>query len=82
MSDRHQRRARLFRNGRNQAVRIPREFELPGSEVVIHKEDNRLIIEPVAARSRLLQVLSELKPADEPFPDIDEGLLPAGDVKL
>ncbi|MEX2281730.1 MAG: AbrB/MazE/SpoVT family DNA-binding domain-containing protein, partial [Gemmatimonadota bacterium] len=26
------RRVRLFRNGRNQAIRIPREFELPGDE--------------------------------------------------
>ncbi|PJB30730.1 MAG: VapB, partial [Deltaproteobacteria bacterium CG_4_9_14_3_um_filter_65_9] len=27
--DRH---VRLFKNGRNQALRIPREFELPGNE--------------------------------------------------
>lgn len=30
--------ARLFRNGRNQAVRIPRKFELPGQEVAIRKD--------------------------------------------
>ena len=29
------RRVRLFRNGRNQAARIPREFELPGEDAVI-----------------------------------------------
>ena len=38
---------RLFRNGRNQAIRIPREFELPGEEAMIHKEGDRLIIEPL-----------------------------------
>ena len=38
----------LFRNGRNQAVRIPREFELPGSEAVMRKEGPRLVIEPTA----------------------------------
>jgi len=29
------RHVRLFKNGRNQAVRIPRDMELPGDEVVI-----------------------------------------------
>jgi antitoxin VapB len=42
-----ERRVSLFRNGRNQAVRIPRSFELPGREVVMRKEGDRLIIEPV-----------------------------------
>ncbi len=41
------RHVRLFRNGRNQAVRIPVEFELPGDEAVIHRDGDRLVIEPV-----------------------------------
>ena len=32
-----ERHVRLFRNGRSQAVRIPREFELPGNEATIRK---------------------------------------------
>jgi antitoxin VapB len=32
------RHVRLFRNGRNQALRIPVEFELPGDEAIIHRE--------------------------------------------
>lgn len=39
--------ARLFRNGRNgrnQALRILREFELQGDEVPIHKDGDRLIL--------------------------------------
>jgi len=41
------RRVRLFKNGRNQAVRIPREFELPGEEALMHKDANgRLVLEP------------------------------------
>ena len=36
---------KLFRNGRNQAVRIPREFELPGEDAVIRREGDKLIIE-------------------------------------
>jgi antitoxin VapB len=41
-----ERHVKLFRNGRNQAVRIPREFELPGEDAVMRKEGERLIIEP------------------------------------
>lgn len=77
-----ERRARLFRNGRNQAVRIPRDLELPGREVILHKEGDRLIIEPATPRSRLLEVLGALAAVDEVFPDIDQGLLPPDDVDL
>jgi antitoxin VapB len=74
------RRARLFRNGRNQALRIPREFELPGDEAIVRKEGNRLIIEPVAKPS-LLAILATLEPLDEGFPEIED--LPiADDVDL
>jgi len=77
-----QRRARLFRNGRNQTLRIPREFELPGDEVIILKEGNRLILQPVPKRPDLLALLSELEPIDEEFPDVDEGLPPLDDIHL
>jgi antitoxin VapB len=62
---------KLFRNGRNQAVRIPREFELPGSDAIIRKEGERLIIETVPPKS-LLAVLHRLSPIDEQFPPIAE----------
>lgn len=40
--------ASLFRNGRNQALRIPREFELPGTSARIRKLPNgNLEIEPL-----------------------------------
>ena len=66
-----ERRVRLFRNGRNQAVRIPREFELPGNEAIMHKEGDRLVIEPTRPKS-LLAVLATLEPVDEDFPPIPE----------
>src|SRR6266436_9191847 len=58
-----QRRARLFRNGRNQAVRIPVEFELPGSEAIMHRDGDRLVIEPVRKRglTALLKTMSRCK---------------------
>ena len=64
------RHARLFRNGRNQAVRIPREFELSADEVIIYKEDSRLVIVPVRRSPTLAEVLSRLTPLEEDFPDI------------
>ena len=65
------RRARLFRNGRNQAVRIPRAFELPGNEVFIRKEGRRLIIEPVEEGS-LLELLETLQSLEEDFPTLPD----------
>lgn len=59
-----ERHVRLFRNGRNQALRIPRDLELPGRAATLRKEGSRLIVEPVAAPS-LLGVLARLKPLDE-----------------
>jgi antitoxin VapB len=40
-------RAKLFANGRSQAVRLPKEFRMPGSEVLVRREGNRIILEPV-----------------------------------
>ncbi len=77
-SERH---VRLFRNGRNQALRIPREFELEGDEAIIHKEGDRLIVEPVR-KGKLLALLATLEPLEETFPDVDETLLPLDDVEL
>jgi antitoxin VapB len=73
------RHVKLFKNGRNQAVRIPREFELPGEDAVIHKEGQRLIIEPAPPQS-LLAVLASLPTLDEEFPPIQD--LPAEPVDL
>ncbi len=66
-----ERRVKLFKNGRNQAVRIPREFELPGEDAVIRREGDRLILEPAQPGS-LLRVLDRLEPLDEDFPPIPD----------
>ncbi|MCS6787045.1 MAG: AbrB/MazE/SpoVT family DNA-binding domain-containing protein, partial [Thiobacillaceae bacterium] len=65
-----ERRVRLFRNGRNQAVRIPREFELDADEALIRREEDRLVIEPVR-RQGLLATLAALPVIEEDFPDVD-----------
>lgn len=70
------RHVKLFRNGRNQAVRIPREFELPGEDAVMHKEGDRLIVAPAPKRSllALLATWDDL-PEDDAMPPIEK--LPA-----
>lgn len=70
---------RLFRNGANQAVRIPREFELPGQDAIMTREGDAIVIRPVKPRS-LLAVLQTLKPLKEDFPKIAD--LPAEPVEL
>jgi antitoxin VapB len=62
MSD--QRHVKLFRNGRNQAVRIPVEFELPGDEAIIHRDGDRLVIEPLRKRG-LIALLKTMRPMDD-----------------
>jgi antitoxin VapB len=70
-----QRYVKLFRNGRNQAVRIPVEFELPGDEAVMHRDGERLVIEPVRKRG-LVALLKSMKPIDERFPDVADPVPP------
>ena len=64
-----ERRVKIFTNGRNRAVRIPREFEFGGTEAIMRKEGKKLVIEPVAPTS-LLDVLANLRPIGEEFPTI------------
>jgi antitoxin VapB len=74
-----QRHVKLFRNGRNQAVRIPVEFELPGDEAIMHRDGDRLVIEPARKRG-LLGLLKTMKPLNEKFPEIDDAAPPSENV--
>ncbi len=76
-----ERHVRIFRNGRNQAVRIPREFELDCDEAIMRRDENRLVIEPIK-RGGLLATLATLSDLEEDFPDIDQTLLPLDDIAL
>ncbi len=74
-----ERHVKVFKNGRNQAVRIPREFEFSSEEAIMRKEGDRLVIEPVPPKS-LLAVLATLAPLHEDFPPIQD--LPPDPVDL
>jgi len=76
-----ERYASLFRNGRNQALRIPKEFELDGEKAIIRKEGDKLIIEPVK-KDGLLKLLASLDQIDDEFPDVDDKLPPLDDIQL
>ena len=77
-----ERHVRLFRNGRSQALRIPRELELDADEAIVRKDGDRLIVEPVRRRPDLAALLAGWEPLDEILPDVDEGLLPLDEIRL
>lgn len=89
-ADNGTRHVRLFKNGANQAVRIPKEFELPGKDAIMRREGNRLIIEVPEKPARgtaaaLVAALDSMKgwePVLEEFPDVDAGMLPLDDIEL
>ena len=77
------REATLFRHNNSQAVCIPADLELPGYCVMISREGDRLILEPVR-RKNLFEVLAGLEPLgpEDEFPDVDATLRPASDIDL
>ncbi|MBN9071846.1 MAG: AbrB/MazE/SpoVT family DNA-binding domain-containing protein [Rhizobiales bacterium] len=87
--DKDVRTASLFRNGRSQAVRIPKEFEFEGDEVLITRDQTgKLILEPSKKKRspkelvEWLRAQSPLGPEDR-FPDIDDSdLPPLDDIEL
>lgn len=54
------RNVRLFRNGHSQAVRIPRDSELPGTDAIMRQENGKLVIEPQRKKS-LKRLLAEMR---------------------
>ena len=74
-----ERHVRLFRNGRNQALRIPREFELEGDEAIIRKEGEKLIVELVK-KNKLSELLATWDTSDEEFPEINDPPVEAEEI--
>ena len=67
----------VFRNGTNQAVRIPREFELPSTRAVIYRDGDRLILEPASTGTDdLLTWLQGLPPEDRQLEDVPDETRP------
>jgi antitoxin VapB len=66
------RHIKLFRLGRDQAVRIPRAFQTAGQRSRHPKEGPAAGIESKKRRHSLLESLDLLQPLDEPFPEIKD----------
>ena len=65
--------AKLFTHGRSQAVRLPKQFRLPGKEVRVSRVGHRVILEPIArSPADVAAVFAEIDRllAGEPFPDV------------
>lgn len=68
-----ERRAKLFKNGGSQAVRLPREFQFTGSEVHIRREGQNVVLEPIGPQigagdlERVRKVLNTLGPMEPEF---------------
>ncbi len=75
-----ERRAKLFMNGRSQAVRLPKEFRFDGSEVRIRKVGSAVILEPVEKRGwppGFWEEFDRLPPISEEFEEAVREPLPA-----
>lgn len=77
----------LFRNGRSQAVRIPKEFEFDADSVLMSRdEDGTIHLRPKGRQKSLIEVLDWLKDngpvEDFPGDPGDADLLPLDDIKL
>lgn len=78
--------AKLFMHGRSQAVRLPKEFRLPGTEVSVRKVGNGVLLEPIEkkfdydtwlARVQRLtgpDFLPEGRPEQPPWPDDEDDI--------
>ncbi len=76
--------AKLFKHGRSQAVRLPKEFRLPGKEVRVTRHGKGILLEPIedvakwfAELDRLRELaggefLPEGRPEQPPMPDDDD----------
>jgi antitoxin VapB len=72
--------AKLFQNGRSQAVRLPKEFRFAGKEVQIRREGDAVILEPIRAKAwprgywsrlREMKVDFEVEPMNPRLNDLD-----------
>jgi antitoxin VapB len=68
------RSVRIFRNGRSQAIRIPREFALPGDEATITRDGQGRLILEAAKRPTMTELLNSWDPLpdDEALPDVED----------
>lgn len=68
--------AKLFKNGSSQAVRLPRAFRLPGKEAAIHREGDRIILEPLTPSRWPRNFFMSIRIEDKSFARPPQGDIP------
>ncbi|HEY5891738.1 MAG TPA: AbrB/MazE/SpoVT family DNA-binding domain-containing protein [Chthoniobacterales bacterium] len=66
----------LFRNGRSQAVRLPKEFRLPGEKVSVRRLGDGVLLEPVKESTWPEGYFENIVITDDSFGRLDQGALP------
>jgi len=62
------RTAKIFKHGRSQAVRLPKEFRMQGTEVRVRRVGRGLLLEPIEATFEVKARFAKLDEyLDEPF---------------
>jgi antitoxin VapB len=78
--------AKLFMHGRSQAVRLPKEFRMPGTEVEILREGEFVMLRPLKSTPpdwrKIFAEMDALGPIADFAVDRMEGLTPPPDVDL
>jgi antitoxin VapB len=59
--------AKVFMSGRSQAVRLPKEFRLPGKEVRIRRVEGGLLLEPIKELKDVFKELDRYNELYGPF---------------
>ena len=60
--------AKLFKHGRSQAVRLPKEFRMPGTEVRVRRVGSGVLLEPIDVPFDVKAWFAKLDEyLDEPF---------------
>ena len=67
----------IFMNGRSQAVRLPKEFRLPGKRVAVRRLGDGLYLEPIKEVGWPKDYFRKIRISDEAFLRPDQGKLPA-----
>ena len=57
-------KAKVFKSGNSQAVRIPKEYQIDADEVEITKRGDELILRPVVKNLELVFEILEKMPSD------------------
>ena len=70
--------AKLFANGRSQAVRLPKSFRFSGKEVSVRREGDAVVLEPIKGGKWPRDFWRKIRIADSAFKRAPQGVAPSG----